>query len=309
MAVMGAIRGDEVQQMYTAARLVKRLKDLETMGAFSPDCGILVIPCAGQFSMNVNRRFWPLDHTDINRMFPGYDAGETTQRLADKIFTALQGYQWGVHLCSSSLPGDVVPHVRVIHTGLQPDEEGLDFGLPYLVTRQPYPYDTTTLNYNWQVWETHTFSIFTSATNTIDKKGAELAADGILRFLVKRGMLDSGAVGCETENNTVKGEASGKTYGIVNKKRIPDAVVTEEFEESRLLNVHNKKGGLLMRHRNPGNVVKKGDILAEVTDPYTTEAKETITAPCNGVLFFAHLPKLISGRSIVFRLLPDGTGK
>ena len=75
LAVMGAIRGDEVQQMYVAARLVRKFSELEKEGAFAPDCGVMVVPCAGQFSMNVSERFWPLDNTDINRMFPGYGAG------------------------------------------------------------------------------------------------------------------------------------------------------------------------------------------------------------------------------------------
>ena len=28
------------------------------------------------------------------------------------------------------------------------------FGLPYVVLRKVRPYDTTTLNYNWKIWET-----------------------------------------------------------------------------------------------------------------------------------------------------------
>ena len=112
LAVMGAIRGDEFQQMYTAAKLVQELSRLEAEGRLSKECGLLVIPCAGQFSMNVSRRFWPLDNTDINRMFPGYDKGETTQRLAWRIFEALKGYTYGIHLTSLYLPGDFIPHIR-----------------------------------------------------------------------------------------------------------------------------------------------------------------------------------------------------
>ena len=88
LAVMGAIRGDEVQQMYVAARLVRKFSELEKEGAFAPDCGVMVVPCAGQFSMNVSERFWPLDNTDINRMFPGYDRGETTQRIAAALLAS-----------------------------------------------------------------------------------------------------------------------------------------------------------------------------------------------------------------------------
>ena len=29
----------------------------------------------------------------------------------------------------------------------------------YVVMRKPEPIDTTTLNYNWQVWETNAFSV------------------------------------------------------------------------------------------------------------------------------------------------------
>ena len=34
LAVMGSIRGDEVQQMYVAALLVRKLAELEKQGAF-----------------------------------------------------------------------------------------------------------------------------------------------------------------------------------------------------------------------------------------------------------------------------------
>ena len=81
-AVVGGIRGDEVQQMYTCARLVKALAEIEQRGNLLPGHEILVIPCANRFSMNVGKRFWPMDGSDINRMFPGYDLGETTQRIA-----------------------------------------------------------------------------------------------------------------------------------------------------------------------------------------------------------------------------------
>ena len=71
LAVMGALRGNEVQQMYICARLIQTLEKLERDGLLAPDCGILAVPCANQFSMNVGRRFWAADNTDINRMFPG----------------------------------------------------------------------------------------------------------------------------------------------------------------------------------------------------------------------------------------------
>ena len=58
-----------------------------------PGYEILVIPSANPYSMNIEKRFWPIDNTDINRMFPGYVKGETTQRIAGGIFEKIQDYQ------------------------------------------------------------------------------------------------------------------------------------------------------------------------------------------------------------------------
>ncbi len=278
LAVMGAIRGDEIQQMYTAARLIKRLSRMEQEGRLSGECGILVIPCAGQFSMNVGHRFWPLDNTDINRMFPGYDAGETTQRLAARIFDALKGYHWGIHLTSLYLPGDFVPHIRIMDTGFQKNDDGLGFGLPYLVIRKPHPYDTTTLNYNWQIWETNTFSLYTRATDSIDEKSAEEAVDSILRFLTGRKM-------------------------ILADDRLPTGWMTQQLNEQELLTVHNKTSGILLLRHKPCDRITRNETIAWIIDPYTSEIREELHSPTDGVIFFARHAQILPSHTIVFRII------
>lgn len=188
LAVMGALRGNEIQQTFICSQLIQRLQEVEERGQLSPDCGVLVVPCADHFSMNVGSRFWAADHTDINRMFPGYDLGETTQRIAARIFQSLQGYRYGVQMASFYLPGDFLPHVRMMETGYQHTGEAQAFGLPYVVLRTPQPYDTTTLNYNWQIWDTQAFPLYTKETDCIDRTTARLAVEAVLRFLVEKGL-------------------------------------------------------------------------------------------------------------------------
>ena len=279
LAVMGAIRGDEFQQMYTAAKLVQELTRLEAEGKLTGDCGLLVIPCAGQFSMNVSRRFWPLDNTDINRMFPGYDKGETTQRLAWHIFEALKGYTYGIHLASLYLPGDFIPHIRIMDTGWQENAEGLDFGLPYLITRKPRPYDTTTLNYNWQVWKTRTFSLYTKATDFIDEKSAQEATDSILRFLSR--------------------------HDFLKDVPLPEGEATQAVSEKNLVTIRNTCGGILLHCRPTSSQVQTGEIMANIVDPYTATVLEEIRAPQKGTIFFARHAQIISAQTIVFRLIPS----
>lgn len=71
-AMVAAVCGNEVQQMYVCALLVKKLHKLEEQGAIAPGNELLVVPCVNHFSMNVGSRFWATDKTNINRMFPGY---------------------------------------------------------------------------------------------------------------------------------------------------------------------------------------------------------------------------------------------
>ena len=64
--IVGALRGNEIQQLYICSQLVKALKELEAHGAISHNHEILVIPSVNRFSMNVGKRFWPTDNSDID---------------------------------------------------------------------------------------------------------------------------------------------------------------------------------------------------------------------------------------------------
>lgn len=278
MAVMGALRGNEIQQMYICARLIQRLAQLEQRGDLPPGCGILVVPCANQFSMNVGRRFWAADNTDINRMFPGYDLGETTQRIADRIFRALQGYRFGVHVTSFYLPGRCLPHVRIMSTGYEQPEEALDFGLPYILLRQPHPYDTTTLNYNWQIWNTQAFSLYTRQTEAVDEEAAEQAVTAILRFLNRKGC-------CQGD------------FG--------DGVLTRLLAEENLHTVSTRTGGIFFPLGELGELVQSGQTVARILDPATAEVREELVTDVSGRIFFLHHACLINGHDVAVRILPD----
>lgn len=277
LAVMGALRGNEIQQMYICGRLIRTLTRLEEEGKLSEECGILVVPCANQFSMNVGSRFWAADKTDINRMFPGYDLGETTQRIAARIFAALQGYRYGIQLASFYLPGDFLPHVRMMETGYQHTEEADAFGLPYVLLRTPQPYDTTTLNYNWQIWNTQAFSLYTRETDSIDPDTAAQAQEAILRFLQEKGLGQTDAA--------------------------PAAAPSMLIKESALETVLSSAGGLLLRRRIPGDFVQAGELLGEILDPCTDTILEELHAGRSGRIFFAHKAQLIGGHEVAYRIV------
>ena len=112
-----------------------------------------------------------------------------TQRIASGVFSEISGYKYGIQFASNYIPGEFVPHVRIMTTGYEDVESAKSFGFPYIVLRKPHPYDTTTLHYNWQIWETKSYSIFTNQTETIDQKGADYAVQHVLNFLNEKQIL------------------------------------------------------------------------------------------------------------------------
>lgn len=274
--IVGAMRGNEIQQLYICSQLVKALKALEEKGAIVNHNEILVIPSVNHSSMNIGKRFWATDNTDINRMFPGYDAGETTQRIAAGVFEAIQGYSYGIQFPSFYIQGDFVPHVRMMETGFQSPSLANLFGLPYVVIRKPRPIDTATLNYNWQIWNTNAFSVYTSATSHIDDASARMAVASVLRFLTRMGILRYTS-------------HSGYLASVIR--------------ESDLTSVKNDLAGIYRRHVNPGEEVHRGEVLASITDPLEGEVVSQILAPTDGIIFFAHNAPLVMEGTVIFKII------
>lgn len=274
--IVGAIRGNEVQQLYICSQLIKALGELEEKGAIVNNNEILVIPSVNHYSMNIGKRFWALDNTDINRMFPGDFNGETTQRIAAGLFEKVQGYSYGIQFASFYMPGDFVPHVRMMETGYQSASLANLFGLPYVLVRKPSPFDMSTLNYNWQQWNTNAFSVYTNETDEIDEVSARQAVSSVLRFLTRMGVIRYNSHG-------------GFIASVIN--------------ENDLTSVRNDVAGIYRRKKVPGDEIHRGDVLAEIIDPYEGGVISQIIAPTEGIIFFAHKSPLVNGNEIVYKII------
>ena len=166
--ILGPVRGNEIQQLYICSQLVKALKELENNNCISSGKEILVIPAVNSYSMNVGKRFWGDDNTDLNRRFPGNAYGDTTDRIAGAVLEEVGEYGFGIQFASFYMSGEFIPHVRMMETGYQNTSLANLFGLPYVVVRRPRPIDTKTLNYNWQNEQTAAFSVYTNKNDEID---------------------------------------------------------------------------------------------------------------------------------------------
>ena len=278
VCIVGSSRGNEVQQIYCCAQLVKKMKQLEEEGRIYDGYKMLIIPSINPYSMNIQKRFWSTDNTDINRMFPGYNLGETTQRIADGVFREIKDYKYGIQFTSFYMPGDFVPHIRYMKEGYTKKEEAEKFGLKYIVERTVRPYDTATLNYNWQVWDTSAFSLYTNTTSSISSTGAGQAVLSVMNLMSNNGMIK---------------------YGAIGEKNI------RTIQDTEFISVRTAKSGLFEPLVQAGEKVNAGKPLAHIIDPYEGFLTETLYAPVNGVVFFIHNEPLTYANTAVIKILGD----
>ena len=176
------------------------------------------------------------------------------------------------------MPGNFMPHVRVMDEGYTRIEEGRDFGLPYVVKRAVRPYDTATLNYNWQVWDTQAYSLYTTRTTGIDPKGAGQAVMSVMNFLAARGII---------------------------KYQDPHKNDCRIISDSELVSVRTAKSGIFEALAEAGESVSMGQPLAEIIHPYDGEIMETLYAPMDGRVFFIHNEPLTYANTAVIKLVAE----
>ncbi len=276
VCIVGSSRGNEIQQMYCCSMLIKKMKQLEEEDRILDGHKILIIPSINHYSMNIQKRFWPTDNTDINRMFPGYDLGETTQRIADGVFREISEYAFGIQFTSFYLPGDFVPHVRMMDEGFSDPEIAQQFGLPYVIVRRTRAFDTTTLNYNWQVWDVQAFSLYTTTTTRIDPTGAGQAVLAVMNFLSRQHMI---------------------------KYSVPENFCPRIVHDDDLIPITTAKSGIFEPMVKAGDPVRMGQPMANIRNPYEGDILETLYSPSDKVVFFVHNEPLTYADTAVIKLI------
>lgn len=277
VCIVGPMRGNEYQQQFIVSRVVHRLKEIEASGEINDGFEILVIPCCNPYSINTRKKFWSIDNTDINRIFHGTGAGSTTEIIANAVFNVTKEYEYGIHLPSYYMPGSFLPHVKILRTEFEYTEIAKDFMMPYISTCMPKTFEKSTLNYNWQLAGIKAFSIYSSQTESVDRNSAHLVLRSILLFLRNQGIIKTEILG-------------GYESEIIE-------------EDKRVVPIKTPQAGFFVPKVKIGLEVEKGDLLAEIHNPYTDEVSAQVIAPVAGVVFFMHHTPLTYGQSTVFKLI------
>ncbi|MCK9373685.1 MAG: M14 family metallopeptidase [Sulfuricurvum sp.] len=273
IAIVGAMSGDHINQLYVASRFVDYLRQKEEEGKITGK--ILVIPAVNTYALNMGEKFWPLDKTDLNMMFPGYKEGETTQRIASALFEALQGFDYGIILEGRRDQGMCIPYVKLIKSGYEDIEAAKDLGMRFIHYREYSPIETVMLQYNWQLWETRAMSLVFGKNGTIDAVTSGEVQGALVRFMSKRGILKNGVF-------------NGFLSNIIGPENITILKAS--------------RAGIFESVVACGTRVQKGEKLGRITDSLSGEKLEKIVAPRDGVVTCQYSHPLIFQNSIAFRI-------
>lgn len=276
IAIVGAMEGETILPLYTASKLVDFLKNSSQEQILGD---ILVIPSINHYALNINERFWPLDKTDLNMMFPGYDQGETTQRIAKRLFDSLQGYTHGIILKTREGVSSCIPYIKLFQSGYEDIESAKMFGYKLIHHKSLKPTDTVSLQYNWQLWGTKAYSIICPSDVHIDYDTSNEVFEGIMSFLNKNHIFD------------YKVLAGYESTVITNK----DVEV-----------IQTSKSGIFVPNRKVGTYVKKDEIIGKIIHSLEGEIIHYIVAPCDGLIACSYKNGLIFENAVAFRIVRGG---
>lgn len=273
VAIIGAMQGDALLPLYCSSQLVNFLNNIIAKTKILGD--ILIIPSINHYALNISEKFWPLDKTNLNMMFPGYNQGETTQRIASKVFETIQGYDYGMILEINSDQSTCIPHIRLLKSGWEDLVGAKKFGFKIIDHKDLESIDTVTLQYNWQLWETKAYSILCPTSETIDQSTADQILQAIIRFMDQSKIID---------------------YTIYN------AYASSIITKKNIKIMKAPKSGIFTSHKAPGEYIHKGDIIGEITNSLTGQVIHKFKAPQSGMVLSIFKNALIIENSIVYRI-------
>jgi predicted deacylase len=252
-----ATHGDEVNGVEICRRLAETLDPKKLTGS------VMIVPVHNPVAFRLRQRINPIDHTDLNRVFPGRENGSATEMLTHRLYREIVAQaSFIIDLHSAAVGGRYCgPVLFVPDTGNDAGRESLRlariFGGDVIIhTKLGKEYEGYLLD--------RTLTMVT-AVNGIPGLCAELGVASIL----DEEYIKIGLKGIE---NVMK------SLGMIEGR--PETS-SRNLVCSELVAVRSRSGGLLHVRIKAGAELKRDELLAQVYSPLSRV--EDITAPVDGI--------------------------
>lgn len=259
IAFVGGIHGNELNGVYVLAHLARFLRAVAE-GERPPlrlTGRVVVVPAVNVLGVNLRKRAWPFDGTDVNRMFPGYDAGETTQRIAHAVMEATRAASIRVDVHSSNLDFEELPQVRLYDPSPGERSTARLFGLPAVVERPSSSVFTATLGHAWRGLGGESFVVQAGRAGDLQLEHTDRLFGAFVRFCARVGVLQGTRLSDEDHE-------------------------VWHFGPRQTLPLVSDQAGFFVSKVDIGAWLRAGDHVGFVYDPFDGELRAEVKAPRPG---------------------------
>ena len=280
VALVAGLHGNELNGVFVLARLASFLHQVADGGREGAELlgRVLVLPAVNVLGLNVRSRVWPFDDSDVNRMFPGYAGGETTQRIAAAVLAATDVAQWRIDLHSSNVDFEELPQVRLFEPTDVERDAARWLGLPAVIERPITPTLTTTLAHAWRERGGRGLVIQAGYAGGLQPVHCERLFRALVDFLERAGVL----VGVRLS------EPEEDVYSFGPRQSFP--MIAEH-------------AGWFVSRLEVGQWLQAGDLVGYVYDGFRGDLTVEIRSPVSGLVSGLRRQPLLCEGDLVARVL------
>jgi hypothetical protein len=280
LALVGGLHGNELNGVFVLARLANFLQQIaagEREGTALLG-RVRILPAVNVLGLNTRSRLWPFDGSDLNRMFPGYDAGETTQRIAHAVLAATEPAEWRVDIHSSNSDFEELPQVRLYDPSDEERRVARWTGLPAIIERPITPSVSATLAYSWKARGGRSLVIQAGQAGSLQQEHCERLFRSLVDLLEELGLV----VGLRLAE--------------------PESDV-HSFGPRQIFPVIGEHAGWFVSRLEVGQWLQAGDLIGYVYDGFEGSLRAELRAPVAGLLAGIRRQPLLCEGDLVARLL------
>ena len=258
--ISGGVHGDEINGVVAVKKMLEE-------NLFVPKKGTLIfIPLVNVYGFLSNSRTFP-DGRDLNRSFPGSNKGSLASQIAHIITTQIiPNIDYGIDIHTGGRMLSNYPQIRVDFK----DKKGLElakaFGAPFIINSSYIDKSFRKEAYK----DKKSILVYEGGESMrLDEFAVDEAIAGTGRFLRHLGMIDHASQGKES-------------------------LIVKESSWTRA-----KVSGIFIPTVKLGDPVKKGQVIAKISDPYG-QVKVPVKSSSKGfVVGLNNLPVINAGDALV----------
>lgn len=276
IAVVTGIHGDELEGQYVCYELVKRI--IENMSCLNGT--VDVYPSINPLGMESVTRAVPMSGLDMNRVFPGSDAGAIAENIAAKLVEDIKGADVCVDIHASNIFIREIPQVRV-------SKENSGQLLKY----------AKLLNTDF-VWVHESNAVSEgSLANTLNKEGVPtlVIEMGVGQRITKSycTQLLAGIFKLMSHLGIWTGAEENVTHPMVSS-------------DGSVKVIHAEESGIFIPDAEHNMWVSKGSVIGKIVTPISGTVEQEITAPTDGLIFSLREYPIVYEGSVIARILSMG---